>query len=734
MPCRQLLSIVLFSAFVSLALLPRQAAALTDEQIEKAIQSLVNKIYAAQNDQGTWDPKEPKGNDHTYGRNFGGSTALFTYALLTAGESYQNPKLAKAIEFLKTCEMGGTYAVGLRAHVWAALPPQFESLLQKDIYWLLNAQHPVKGHYNYTEKAGENYDNSVTQYGVLGVWEGAKRNQNVGTSYWKKVEDHFLKTQLDNGAWDYGPSHPGARGSMAAAGLACLYITQDYLHSSDFRTVGRAQTHPLQARINKGLEWFSTNYSPTTNPGHGPSHLHYYLYGVERVGLASGMKYFGGKDWYETGAEHIIKNPGGGTDMAFSTLFLVRGRVPVFVNKLSLTDIHWNNRPRDLANLTSWVSDEVEKKMIWQIVSLDQPSEKLLDSPILYFASHAAFELDETKQKRLKRFLDLGGTLITTADGGETAFTKSVQALCAKMYPDLKFKPLEAGDELLNVVFQTDNKLGVQSLHNGVRHLVLHIPKDVSWAFHSGSQADLGPWEFFTNAYYYATEKGQTRNRLDSHFVDRNKEGGGEAVAVGHARYGSPFWDPEPLAWEVQSNFMFNEKKATLNVSVVELASLPDPKQIPLIHVQGVEAVTFSEAELDSIKKFTAAGGTIFFENVGGRGSFAQSVIQNMAKAFPTERIRPISLNSPMISGQGIGGYDLNKVDYRPYTLLKMGRVDTPRLLAMTLDGEPRIIVSGEDISFAVLNQPRWAVFGYNSASAQKILSNIVLNAKKAAK
>jgi hypothetical protein len=75
------------------------------------------------------------------------------------------------------------------------------------------------------------------------------------------------------------------------------------------------------------------------------------LYAVERIGVASGQKYFGTNDWYQKGADWLIKvqtktgkNEGMWFapktlctplhDTCFGTLFLARGRAAVAVNKL----------------------------------------------------------------------------------------------------------------------------------------------------------------------------------------------------------------------------------------------------------------------------------------------------------------------------------------------------------------------------------------------------------------
>lgn len=714
-------------------------AQVTDEIIQERIDGLVERIYRARYPHGTWDPPN-EGSGHVFGQNWGGTTAIMTFALLTAGESYQNPRLRPAIEFLKEAELRGTYAVAFRAHVWAALPDEFEPYLRRDVQWLINALGPSG--YDYTSQPRyDRVDNSVTQYGVLGVWEGAKRGMPVPNNYWEAIQEHFVRHQLADGSWSYGganaadPSQRNARGSMAAAGVAALYITQDYLHRGDFRQVGRTPQHPVQRRITRGLEWFAENFRPDTNPGAG-GYYQYYLYGVERIGLASGIKYFAGHDWYQSGAEHLLQNPGADTDAAFTLMFLVRGRVPVLMNKLQIEDYHWNNRPRDVANLTAWVSDETERQLIWQVLPLSSEPEEWLDAPLLYLSGHEALSLSEEQEQKLKRYIDLGGLLITTADDGREAFSSSVEQMLERLYPQYELTEFAEEDELLNMVFPLGsgtryrNGFNPKSIHNGVRHLAIHLPGDVSWTLHRNDQSNAAVWQFFTNAYFYATERGRVRNRLDTHYVRARRRGGENlpAVTVGRAAYAGNH-DPEPLAWEIQQNFMLNEDLANVRVERVQLDSLPSPAETPFVHVVGTEAHAFSEAERESIRQYVEQGGLMLFENAGGRGDFASAANMEMGEIFG-RRLRPISFQSSMITGDGIGGNDVSKVTYRPFTVLRMGEVTAPRLLALTVDEEVRVVISHEDLSKAMLNQPVWGVFGYSPESAHRIMANMVLRAR----
>ena len=58
---------------------------------------------------------------------------------------------------------------------------------------------------------------------------------------------------------------------------------------------------PNRRAIARGLQWMDRHFSASENPVRLRDY-YYYMYGVERVGLASGMKHFGGHDWYAEGA------------------------------------------------------------------------------------------------------------------------------------------------------------------------------------------------------------------------------------------------------------------------------------------------------------------------------------------------------------------------------------------------------------------------------------------------
>ncbi len=222
---------------------------------------------------------------------WGGLTSIATYALLAAGDTDHDERIAKAIGFMRTGDVTGTYALGLHAQVWNYLNPTaqngYKAAMVKDAQTLLRGLRQTgdaKGLYHYTPD-DFGWDNSTAQFGVLGMWGCALAGYEVPTSYWKAVEDAWVAHQDKSGGWSYGggmggpggiggpggravpggPMRPGGgmgppdmgrvKLSMTAAGVATLFITADYLHN-----VGSCNGNYVNAPIDAGLKWIDAHF------------------------------------------------------------------------------------------------------------------------------------------------------------------------------------------------------------------------------------------------------------------------------------------------------------------------------------------------------------------------------------------------------------------------------------------------------------------------------------------
>src|SRR5665213_637300 len=405
---------------LSAAIQPSRAA--TPAEVDKAIEKAKAFLYQHENANGNWEEvqkPDPKGGQaDVKGKQWGGLTSIATYALMAAGEGPQSAKLARPIAFLKQANIEGIYATGLRCQVWLLMndAKKLAPNMRRDAQALFGAIHANSakrqadefGFYGYWFERNKRppgpmpegwYDRSVSQYGVLGMWALEQAGMEVPSEYWRVVDFAWRRAQHPDGGWSYrkadGPDKGNSSYTMTAAGIATLFITQDYTLGN----LGECRGNILNENIERGLSWMDKHINEALNGGN-----YYGMYGIERIGVASGRKYFGTVNWYQVGADYIVKHQNadgswgaGVPDTCFSLLFLSRGRAPVIFNKLEYSVVEpngktiagpWNERPRDCANFARWMGHNLERDLNWQVVNLNVSVDDLHDAPILYISGN----------------------------------------------------------------------------------------------------------------------------------------------------------------------------------------------------------------------------------------------------------------------------------------------------------------------------------------------------------
>ena len=768
-------------------------ATLSDEHVQRAIGAIIQELYARKDPVRFWEPaKLPTGES----KQRGGYSALVVLALLSAGETFQDPRLRDAVSYLEKVGMDGTYAVSMRANVWAMLPPKFNKLLADDTKWLVDGFSEGVGGWNYRQQPNTiRRDNSITQFGALAFWEAAKRGLDIDARYWRMLEDRFLTMQLADGGWNY-TGDGQSTGSMTAAGLATLFITQDLLHSLEYVAINPNRQTQSQQAIADALKWMDENFAPDENPNRF-TYYYYYLYAVERAGLASGYKYFGGHDWYRQAAAQLLRRlctwdpttrqmtvnrriAGDGraaqvraSQLAFALLFLSRGRAPVAINKLQDTNVAWNNRPRDVANLTAWLQANTESGLNWQIVDLQSEPHEWLDAPMLYFASHqrvgwldqlpqdidayvpemrqlyrahAAGEIADEPQAptrpkiepldKLRTYLDLGGLLFAVNEGKTHAFADSIEKIGRVMYPQYDWRTLGEDHWAYTILLPVQNKRpALRGLSNGVRELIILAPTtDLSATFQARLDNERSHYRTAANIYFYASELNRPRPRLAPHFVagindpqdDMRFEAPLARATIVRAIHADN-WDAEPQALTVFSGAMRQQHEFQLTLldhPLFRIHQLDPPPD--LVVVSGLDEHHFTGPQRDALRAYVEAGGVVLFETPGGRGQFTLSAEQACTEIFEAP-IRSL-FRHRIVTGHGLrGAAHLSRLEYRPFSFEVFGAHETtPRLRGMVIDGQPRVLFSREDISHALLDQPCWGIAGYQSNSARRLLGNIV--------
>ncbi|MEM8782307.1 MAG: DUF4159 domain-containing protein [Planctomycetota bacterium] len=740
-----------------------RAQAVGPDEIDNAVEILKANLYRMQDQRtGGWFGKfdETPGFERT--DRDGGMTVLATYALLAAGESPEvDDRLAKAVDYVVksqrewTDQVDGTYVIGLRNHIWPLLPRElYASALERDTKRIL-AGASDRGTFGYKLREPptnpDRYDNSTTQYGVLGLWEAAKNGGRVPDSFWERAAQHFIDSQHANGGWSYNPDKNTSE-SMTCAGLTVLSIAQQQLGRS-----GKVANRQIQEAMDRGLEYLDENFDGPKNVYSGAG---YFVYGVERVALATGRSRFGNNDWFDTLARYIVNRVNKPSDdvhtqpvnSAFFLLFLARGDTPVFFNKLDLSAAEqtWNNRPNDIYFLAKELSETFQSELNFRTLPIDWSIERWLGAPITYVSIDAPLELDEAHTRTIRRYLDLGGLLIVNPEGNARRIARSVDELLQAMYPGAKLEDAPADYPALTLWRPVRRPPGLKRYHNGVRDLVLFFEDDIGFDWQKGGRDGQDAYVLGANLYLHATGYQRMDGRAATHYPrdpGAGARGPSKTVAVV-----TPRPDLEPGLWEWQRRELGRapkravnrrnytrpaEEKPVANLAVVRQAweDAGEPVKAhgqtgppDLLHLVGITGTRLSDEAVQRVIDFARAGGTVLIETLGGTGDFAPMLEEQFAAALgqPPERLS--RYEGVFAADADKNTYDLGRVTYRAYSVRNFSTDHKPRLSGFRVNDRPAIFVSGEDLSLAAMGVRHWNLHGYSDESARQILSNLLLN------
>jgi hypothetical protein len=732
------------------------ASAASPEVVEKSLAKAREWLYKQQND-GHWDkiseaPKPPiKEVREIDGGQFTGATALAVLALVNSGENPQDPRIKSAVDFLLKNQTTGTYALGIRCQVWLALPatPQTRQAMLNDVKLLLTGfrrDGNARGMYDYIASAeSKSYSHSRSQYAVLGVWAAAQMGIEISDDYWKLVEDAWKRNQDPSGGWNY--THPGdnkrnlpVTPGMTTVGVASLFITQEQLRAGEGIN---CRDSGGNVAIEKGLKWLGANMDKfATDTKYDRDWPLPTLYAYERVGAASGLRYIGGVDWYEKGSDWVIKkqhstgswSTSGVPTVAatsFGMLFLAKGRAPIIFNKLQYVDAatgkdgKWDQRPRDVANVTRWIGRTIERELAFQITNLDADLADIAAAPITIITGSEALNLSDKHVDKLKAYIEAGGMVLASADCGQAAFAQSVKTLGTKMFPDYEFRTLPENDIVYTEYYPRSKwrtKPAVEALSNGVRKLIVLVPSGDPgkvWQLQD-HRSRTENFELAANLLLHAVDRSGLRYRGDqsAYLPDDPKLKAKTTITVGRIKYPAA-WDPEPGGWRRMNNLLLKKQETAVVTKVVELGK-GELGQVKIAHLTGTTATKFTDAHRDELRKFVEGGGTLLVDAAGGSSDFASAIESELAAIFPKT---PLTLlPAPMFTPGGT-------VEYRSFARKAIGRINTPRLQGIVLNGRAGVIYSREDLSHGLVGHPVDGVVGYTPETSTTLVSAILTQA-----
>jgi hypothetical protein len=707
-----------------------------DEAVAGAIQKGVEHLWSLRGADGSW-PAYVAG-DKTFTM---GPTALAAYALLEAGVDPQEERMAKTIDWLAKHDEPMVYSLALRCQVWLIvnrkLRGKYTKEFEADVKRLMLST--ANGAYAY-EAAGDGKNNngnlSTSQFAVLGVWAGARANMEfIGPKYWAMIRKFWLDQQLADGGWTYTqPYYKESWPSMTAAGVATLFVCADYLQSDAYL---KCQTvaGPEQKALERGLAWLEKNFEESIKPDTKlavpwSGFVEYYLYVVERVGLASGYKYFGQADWYKLGARTLLRRqaPAGGwgalSETSFAILFLNRGRNPVLFNRLEYKG-DWNNRPRALANLTEYISKSFEGTVNWQIVNLKAPVHEWHDAPILLLSGSKLPAFTDEELAKLRTYILQGGTILSIAECDGMSFAGGMRKAYAKLFPEYELKQAPKDHPLYTLQFKLAGRPTLYILTNGVRPLAIHVEQDMVLPW-QGRMEKTEAWAFqaAANVYLYATDKGSLRARGANVWPEEPAAAPARKIKVARLKYAGN-WDPEPLAYERLGRLLAAEEHIGLDVTATPIKDLP-VGGAAVASLTGTAALQMSDEEREALKQFVTGGGLLVVDAAGGSKAFADSADAVLGEVFGEGALKRLSADAALYAAKPI-----KEFKYRRQTRERASNPKEPMLKAVTVEGRLGAILSREDLTCGLVGYASYACDGYAPQTAYEIMRNVLLMAAK---
>jgi hypothetical protein len=683
-----------------------------------------------------------------------GYTALAALTMLAAGASpTTDDSLRRALEWLlANNKPDNTYVRGIAANVWeyalrkVPYDERIKAALKDDFEWLVKALNTKEG-WRYSMSSTD-WDNSVTQYGVLGLWAAARAGIEPGDEFWRRMSAHFHRVQNADGGWGYTEG-AGSTPNMATAGLATMFLVFDKYHGKGCYTrekpdvFSTGEAADCLKSIARGMEWLG-------NSG-GSNHEGYYLYGIERTGVASGRRTFGGHDWFAEGVRaaldsqqatgHFALGGHGGPlgNAAFAALFMVYGGAPTAYNKLEYGEGQdWNLNPRDLANVAKHLWSAYERPLNWSSVSIGSPA-SAFEAPILFISGSRALSFKDTEAATLKAYAEAGGTLLLEATDGSKTFADSVEAFLRQMYPakDYPACKLEslADDHPAFTVIKQDWKQRpkLRGASDGSRTFFLVSDGYLSadWQM---DKTDSDAFRLAMNLLFYATDRVELEGRFATRIPDTDPAAPrATATTVARVRHGDA--GPAPMDWSAGPGAWQRFAPYLKHLTGVELAEKPAVRLgqdkldgIQFLHLTGRQALALTREEGEALRAFVKGGGTLLVDAFGGASAFAASARKQMETLFGA--MAPLDPASTLAAGLFAGGADLSKgIRYTLAARRDMRRQDQSaksQRLEVVMDGKrPAVLFSPVDLTAALAGVNIYGGMGYKPDSAFRVMGNV---------
>lgn len=726
-----------------------------DKDVDRAIKAATGYLWSQQMRGGSWEHLH-----YCYRHRLpsGFPTAIITFALLEAGESYENDvRMKRAIDVLTKIKTNDLRVRAIRAMVLSRAvgnnkKSPYRKALLADLKWI------SRGRGKWGNAGPERFgDNFCSHLALTALWE-ARLNANVAIpkKLFRMGQKVWENRQKPDGGWAFSglPGNkmkPDVR--ITAAGLASMYICRDALSTAS----GKSRQHKTMSKAWDYLDKnFNDKFMKRTKENANSS---YTGFCIQQIGMTSGEKFINNVDWYAVAARELAKPQPYGKRYtrnaywgplvrgAFELIILARGRLPLTYNKLNYgKDTKWDYHPRDIARFTEYMQRNFERRMRWQIVRINDNVQTLLDAPIMLIAGQDAMKLDDKQWGRLKEYTLRGGTLLFIAVKQGEKFLESVREKLKTLYAGqhkeageyYELQKLPEKHPIYRVYKKLTNgakKYPMWGLSDGTRLLAVICEKDIARAW-QGRKEISHKRDFIlgVNFFRYATGQNSLSTRMRPVFTPGEKLLPiRETMKVGWVKHEGN-WCSQPYALDYLAQKLATENQVSMKITRGVPIRAGAMKPFKLLWMTGSGDFELSAEQLAALREYLYGGGTLMINAVGGARKFQRSARKLLDELFQDDEDISgnfASANSSLMTGKcgEYRGPKLGKLDRTTAFVRTHPKAVEPVMEYRNREGRILVAFLRFGMHDTLDGHTAYNAKSYMPPSARDIAANIVLSA-----
>jgi hypothetical protein len=376
----------------------------------------------------------------------------------------------------------------------------------------------------------------------------------------------------------------------------------------------------------------------------------------------------------------------------------------------------WTTDPDDMSRLMRRFSRDIGIRRRAIQVSFDNFSFKPSEVPVLYLTGHEGFTLTQDIRKKLRWYLQDGGTLVSDACCGSDDYLKAWVREMAVIFPRRRSSKLPPDHPVFHAVYDIE-KVGYKvegkrafsaaptllGIGIGCRTAVFLSPYDLSCGW-SGHKHDKGKrvWpaegavRLGVNVLAYAQSFHGLGRFLATEKVYHEASRAAEQSFVFGQILHSGDWDPDPAA--AANLLKYVNAETTLGVRFrregVDLRK-DDVFEHPVLYMTGHDDFKLAAEEVTRLREYVKLGGVIFADACCGRKSFDLAFRREIARVLPDVKLAVLPIDHEIYRSTG---EPVRAVRYTPAVLKTHPKLKAPVLEGVSMKGSLAVIYSPFDI------------------------------------